>query len=143
MNNHAKIDHWAAAQRTAVLLLCFCLMAMGNADVYALCFSQSHAGGSAIHHVAHKMASAEKQGNSQKCDADQYSHENRCIDVLLPAPAKNIQTQFTVQSPAIIDSGAMLDADAMALFFTRRPAVASLFPAPSPPIIFQTQTFLN
>jgi len=138
-------------QRAAVLLLCFSLVAMGAADVYAVCFSQSHAGGSAIHkpcgsaihNGTHKMASAERQSNSQKFDADQYSHDNHCTDVLLPDPAQNIQSQTTVQLPAILDSGAFLDTDAMALFFTRRPAAASLFPAASPPLILQTQAFLN
>jgi hypothetical protein len=146
MNHHAKSYY-----RAATLLLCFCLVAMGNADVYALCFSQSHPGGSAIHpicgsaihHVKHKMPSAERQGNSQKCDTGQVSNEICCIHVLLTDPAQNIQANITVQPPAAIDSGAFLDADAMALFFTRRTAAASLFPAPSPSIILQTQSFLN
>jgi hypothetical protein len=146
MTPHAKFY-----QRAAALLLCFSLVAMGAADIYAVCFSQAHAGGSAIHKPCgsavhngmHKMASAERQSNNQKCETDQYSHDNHCTDILLPHPAQNIQTHPTVQLPAIIDSGAFLDTDAMALFFTRRPAAASLFPAASPPVILQTQAFLN
>ncbi len=138
MKNLAKFYHRAAA-----LLLCFCLVAMGSADVYAICFSESHHGGSAIHEVTHEAPSAERQGNRQKCGADQFSDENHCVDVLLTSPVKNIQAPATVHLPAITGSGFLLDADAMARFFSRRPAIASLFPAPSPPIILQTQTFLN
>lgn len=145
MNHHAKSYYRAAA-----LLLCFCLVAMGNADVYALCLSQSHPGGSGIHpicssgihHVKH-MPSAERQGDLQKCDTGQVSNESCCIHILLTDPAQNIQANITVQPPAVIDSGAFLNADAMAFIFTRSPAAASLLPAPSPPVILQTQTFLN
>ncbi|MBA2881892.1 hypothetical protein HNR65_002223 [Desulfosalsimonas propionicica] len=145
MNNPAKLYRQAAA-----LLICFCLLAMGNAEVYAICFSQSHPGsfsihqpcGSKDHHVTHKMPSAQRQGFSQKCYADQYGHENHCLDVLLSAPAQNIQISPAAQLPAVMDSGAFLNTDVMAFFYTRRLPAVSLFPAPSPPVILQTQSFL-
>ncbi|MDZ7831896.1 MAG: hypothetical protein U5L07_09125 [Desulfobacterales bacterium] len=124
--------------------LFFCLViATGSSDALALCFSQSHPGGSAIHYAIHGDLSAGQQNFGRTCDADQYSGKKRCVDISLAKAAQNIPTPTSFQSLAIIASGVLLDSDDMAMFFNRHPSVESSFPAPAPPIFLQTQTFLN
>ena len=131
-------------KRAVVVSLFFCLViATGSSDALALCFSQSHPGGAAIHYAIHGDLSAGQPDFCHACGADQCSGEKRCVDISPAKAAQRIHTPTSFQSLAIIASGTLLDSDGMAMFFYRHPSVESSFPAPSPPIFLQTQTFLN
>ncbi|HMA85249.1 MAG TPA: hypothetical protein VKN73_06065 [Desulfosalsimonadaceae bacterium] len=138
MNNHAKLYH-----RAAILLLCFCMGLVGNADVFAICLSDAHPGGAAIHYVAHKASSAGQEGTGPSCNSDQFSNENHCVDIELTNLGKTLRPPCQCQTITVIDPGAFLDSKEMARFFHQRPATDSSLPAFSPPIFLQTQAFLN
>lgn len=131
-------------KRAVVLSLFFCLViATGSSDALALCFSQSHPGGSAIHYAIHGDLSAGQSDVGHTCGADQYNGKKRCLDISLAKAAQSINTPTSFQSLAIIASGVLLHSDDMAMVFYRYPSVESSFPAPSPSVFLQNQTFLN
>ena len=129
--------------RATMVLLCFCVGFVCSADVFAICLSDGHPGGAAIHYVMHQVPTAGQGTHSPGCHADQFSDENRCVDIELTHLGKTLRPVCQCQSPAIIDSGVFLDSTEMANLFHRRPAPDSSLPAFSPPIFLQTQSFLN
>ncbi|MFP4532978.1 MAG: hypothetical protein ACLFNS_09875 [Desulfobacterales bacterium] len=138
MNNHAKTYH-----RAAILLLCFCMVFICIADVFAVCLSDAHPGAAAIHYVTHQGTSDGQERHGPGCDADQFSDENRCVDIELSHLGKTLRPASQCQPLTVIDSGAFLDVGVMADFLHRRPAPDTSLPAFSPPIFLQTQSFLN
>ena len=129
--------------RAAIVLLCFCVGFVCSADVFAICLSDGHPGGAAIHYVTHQASSAGQGSHSSGCHADQFSDENRCVDIELSHLGKTLRPACQCQPLAVIDSGAFLDVGVMADFFNRRSAPDTSLPAFSPPIFLQTQSFLN
>ncbi len=130
-------------RNAAVLLASICLIIMGSADVFALCFSGMHSGGVAIHHATHHEASsvdrvAARAGNG--CRIHDISH---CIDIPLRTLTKSVRSASALQHLIPISTGTLLDADELMFISSQRPTFKTQIPAPSPPLFIQVQTFLN
>jgi hypothetical protein len=117
---------------------------MGNADLFAICLSDAHPGGYAIHYVMHQASPTAQETHGPGCDADQFSDKERCVDLELTHLGKTLlRPAFQCQHLAVSNSGVFLDSKELSNFFHQRPAPDSSLPAFSPPIFLQTQSFLN